>query len=46
MSAQTQTEEEVIHQERKQSAAERRKCNDLAISEVIGRNPVKKQPHS
>jgi hypothetical protein len=40
MPAQLEVEEELIRQEREQSAAERRDRNALAIDEVVGRNPV------
>ena len=40
---QAETEENVIRQERQQSAAERRDHNARAIAEVVGRNPVKRQ---
>lgn len=37
-----QIEEKAILRERQQSAAERRDRNAFAISEVVGRNPIKK----
>ena len=37
-----QIEEKAIRRKRQQSAAERRDRNAFAISEVVGRNPIKK----
>lgn len=37
-----QIEDKIIRRERQQSAAERRERNALAISEVVGRTPIKK----
>jgi hypothetical protein len=41
---QAETEENAIRQERQQSAGERRARNARAIAEVVGRDPVKRQP--